>query len=66
MAAVSEPRAVLVRDTGVGEVYDIEHNGQTVAFGLELAKPAAEDGDWEVYCRELLPGKYEFGWERKP
>ena len=59
-----QPEARLVRETETAGCYQVWHHGQLVVPEAELAKPGP--GDFRLYCRELLPGKYELGWERKP
>lgn len=58
------PRAILTREAPGHGVYDIVHHGQQVVTGVELAGPY-EPGDWVLYCREIVRGKYELGWERQ-
>ncbi len=60
------PRARCITENETAACYQIWHHGRIAVHEAELAKPAEGTAGFTLYCRELLPGKYEIGWERKP
>jgi hypothetical protein len=63
-AGMSGLEAVLVKDRGIGEVYDLMEDGKLVVT-CELAKPTGL-GPWELECRRTIGDQIWFGWQRPP